>query len=580
MQVIDKNRLTLLAQLIASCAVVAACGGGSGDAGTNTLALSTETPTASASDTLAEDSTAEALRRARETAAASPAPAPVAAVAETPAPAAAVAAPAAAPAAATPAPAAATAAPAPVAATPAPAPVAATPAATPAPAPAPVAATPVDSSAPTVTTTLSSTTLNMTNPERGFYGWAGSYLNDFTSANVASIRNSQGLSLAIGLLNLASYRTQALPQTFLDNLNTKFALLRTNGLKVVVRPVYNYDGGGADASVAQVKAHLAQLAPIFAANADVIGYVQAGFIGAWGEWHDSASGLTSDANKVAIRDAVMAAVPAQFPVQFRYPYDVIKWFPTALTSANAFDGSAQSRASVHNDCFMSSDSDVGTYQSNSLTNNPQREYTKKVTEYGPFGGETCSGFSPTRQTCAQILSEGPAYHLTYLNIVFYTAFMNQWKAEGCYDQVARSMGYRFQVDQVVHPTIAARDTAIAVNVDLHNVGWSRIFSPRKLVVTLRHKTSGATIVATGSTDMRQLPSQATAATRAPVTVTIPSSAAAGEYEVLLGMPDLYTATAKDVRYSVRFANADNAAKGQAWDTTNARFNVGSTITIQ
>ncbi|CAN5645282.1 hypothetical protein BH09PSE5_BH09PSE5_45540 [soil metagenome] len=485
-----------------------------------------------------------------------PAPAPSRPVTGTPAPA---------PSAivATPAP-----APAPVAATPAPAPAAAT------PAPAPAAAT-----GPTVTATMASTTLELPNPERGFYGWTSAYFQDLNAANLQNLRDSQGLRLTLGLVNLSSYRSGAIPQSFIDTLSSKFALLRSNGVKVILRAVYNYDSGGADANAAQIKAHAAQLAPLFAANADVIAYVQAGFVGAWGEWHSSASGNTSDANKATVRDAVLSAVPSTHQVQFRYPYDMIKWYPTALTSANAFNGSAQSRTGVHNDCFMSDNTDVGTYQG-SLTNNSQRDYVKKSTEFTPFGGETCSGFSPMRQSCAQILQEGSDYHLTYLNINFYTAFMSSWKSGGCYAQVTRSMGYRFQLDAVTHPTSASRNTAIDVSVDLRNVGWSRIFSARKLVVTLRHKSSGALITAAGSTDMRTLPSQATSSTRTTVRVTVPSGAATGEYDVLLGMPDVYTTTANDSRFAVRFANADSVAKGQAWETSVGRFDVGTSLTVQ
>ncbi|CAN5348426.1 hypothetical protein BH09PSE5_BH09PSE5_19050 [soil metagenome] len=648
---LDKSRLTLLSQLMASCFALAACGGGTGADTANTAsnmvvsiadasldsrseALSVETVAAPVSSspasveaaaapavadssttvaamtevvaaTESDDNSAAALAFRRRNANAvvqTPvaAPAPVAVVAATPvaapapiavaapAPVAAAPAPVAAPA---PAPVAAPVAAAPAVVKPAPAPAAAAAAPTPAPAPAPVAApapapatapaaAPAAAAGPQVTATFASTTLNMPNPERGFYGWTSDYFQNLTAANLTNLRDSQGLRLTLGLINLSAYKTTAIPQSFLDTLTAKFAMLRSNGVKVVLRPVYNYDSSGADGSVAQIQAHAAQLAPLFTANADVIAYFQAGFIGAWGEWHDSASGNTSDANKAAIRDAVLAGIPASHPVQFRYPYDIIKWFPTALSSANAFDGSKQARSATHNDCFMSSDNDVGTYQSNALTNNPQREYTKKITEYTPFGGETCSGFSPTRQTCAQIIAEGPAYHLAYLNINFYTAFMTQWKAEGCYDQVARQMGYRLQLDQLAHPASAARNTTVSVDIDLHNVGWSRIFSARKLVVTLKHKTTGALITGTSTVDMRQLPSQASASTRAAVQVTIPSGATTGDYAVSVSLPDVYTTTAADARFAVRFANADNAATAQAWNATTGKFDVGTTLTVQ
>jgi hypothetical protein len=511
-QVIEKTRLTLLAQLIGSCAVVAACGGGGGDG----------TVTAQSTTTDGTSSSATALGQVRPTAATG-----AALTADTSS-----------------------------------------------------TLPDADDGTPKVTTTFSSTTLNMPNPERGWYGFSSQYLNSYNQSSMVNLRDQQGIRLVNSLLDLSAYRSQALPQSFLDMIGTKFAMLRTNGMKAVLRPVYNYDSSGSDANLAMIKTHLTQLAPVFAANADVIAYFQAGFIGAWGEWHNSASGNDSSAGKAAVRDALFAAIPATHAVGFRYPKDFVNWYPTVITAAQAFDGSPQSRLGMHNDCFMSNDSDVGTYSNNSLTNNPQREYVKVSSEYAPYGGETCSGFSPMRMKCSDILSEGPAYHLTYLNSVFYAAFYQQWKSEGCYDQVTRSMGYRFQIDQVIHPTIATRNTAITFNIDMRNVGWSRIFSPRKMVVTLRNTTTGAVITGTGTTDMRMLPSQATASTRAPVKVAIPSSAAPGTYEVLVALPDAWTTTATDPRQSVRFANADNAAKGQAWDATNARFDVGSTLTIQ
>jgi hypothetical protein len=456
-------------------------------------------------------------------------------------------------------------------------PVATTPTTTTASVPA---ASTSDSSAATTTATMSSTTAEIANPERGFYGWGSDYLQNLSAGNLTYIRDTQGLRLTLGLIDLSAYKTSAIPQSFLDTLTAKFAMLRTAGVKVVIRAVYNYDSSGSDANIALIKSQAAQLGTVFTANADVIGHVQAGFIGAWGEWHDSASGNTSDANKASVRDAVLAMVPSTFPVEFRYPYDTIKWFPTALTASQAFNGSAQSRIGVHNDCFMSDNTDVGTYQSSALTNNPQREYTKAITEYAPYGGETCGGFSPARMGCSDILSEGAAYHLNYLNINYYTSFTDSWKSGGCYAQVMRSMGYRFQLDQVTHPASASRNSTISVAVDLRNVGWSRIFSPRKLVVTLRNTATGALITGTGTTDMRTLPSQASASTRATVSVAIPSGAAAGTYDVLVGMPDVYSTTSSNSYFAVRFANADTAAKGQAWETSVGRFDVGTSISVQ
>jgi hypothetical protein len=342
----------------------------------------------------------------------------------------------------------------------------------------------------------------------------------------------------------------------------------------VLRVVYNYELNSPDAPLQVVMVHLNQLKPVFANNVDVIAYVQGGLVGAWGEWHSSTNDLTQPAAKAAVRDALMATVPPSIYVQFRYPHDVMAWLPAPLDAANAFKGTPQARTANHNDCFMSSPNDVGTYASApEATAVAERAYVKAATEYTPYGGETCSGFAPTRQSCADILKEGPAYHLTYLNRYFNAAFPKQWQAEGCFDEVSRQMGYRFQLDQVSHaPTV--------VDVDMKDVGWSRIFSARRLVVRLRDKESGTVIEGQGSLDLRTLPSQATTSTRVAVTVKVPAGTPQGAYAVSLGMPDILPKTMNDVRYAVRFANDDSEARGQQWDGDTARFSTGTTVTVQ
>lgn len=434
---------------------------------------------------------------------------------------------------------------------------------------------------PQVSTTLSATDLSMPNPERGFFSFV-SDLAEVTASELQYVRDDLGLRLAYSPTMLADYRSGALPQSYLNTLTAKLAVVRNQGMKLVLRFAYNYESGGDDAPLATVKQHVGQLAPLLQANADVIAYLQAGFIGAWGEWHSSTNNLATDANKAAIRDALLAAAPTSHPVQFRYPPDLIKWYPTVLSASQAFGTSAQARIAAHNDCFLSSDTDVGTYSSNSTLGDQQRAYIKALTAYTPYGGETCNAAdaSQQRRSCSAILAEGRDYHLTYLNVGYYKPFHDQWKSEGCYDEVARTMGYRLQLDAVAHPAAAQRGSSITVRVELRNLGWSRLFSARKLTVTLRHRGSGATVTGSGGADLRTLPPQATSSTTIQVPVAIPAGAATGEHDVLLSVPDIYPSTAGDVRFAIRFANQDDAAKDQAWEPAEARFRVGTRVVVQ
>jgi hypothetical protein len=446
-------------------------------------------------------------------------------------------------------------------------------------APNPSAPAPAPAPAPLTTATLSSTTADFANPERGFYGWSGDdFVTQYDTGSVQAAYNA-GQRLVFAKVELNNYRSSDLPDAWLTQLGNSFAEVRQAGMKVTLLFSYDFSAGGQDASAALIKRHIEQLRPILAANADLIPYMRAGFIGAWGEWHSSQSGNScgynapatvtctqADANRVIIRDALLANMPATTQIGFRYPPDLQKWYPSPTQ---------QSRAGLHNDCFLAGPTDSGTFE-----NASDRPYAKQLTENAAFGGETCENAeTPVRNTCADILSEGAQYHLAWLNINYAPTVLNKWRADGCFSEVSRKMGYRLQLDGVSHASEAAAGQSITVNVDLRNVGWARIFSARKLVATFKHTATGATFSAAAG-NLQTLSSQATASTRQTITVAVPAGAAKGSYTLHLGTPDIHSATAADARFAVRFANADDSAKGQAWDSTNARFKVGTVLTVK
>ncbi|MFM9901029.1 MAG: DUF4874 domain-containing protein, partial [Polaromonas sp.] len=329
-------------------------------------------------------------------------------------------------------------------------------------------------------TRFSTTTALLPNPERGFYGGSG---DDFVSAfDVGSVRAAYnaGQRLVLARVPLAAYRTTDLPASWLANLSASFAKVRAEGMKTTLLFSYDFSQGGNDATAAQIKRHLEQLQPVLQANADVIPYMRAGFIGAWGEWHSSQSGnscgynsgttpcTTADANRTIVRDALLANVPGTTQIGFRLPLDVQTWYPSATQ---------QSRAGVHNDCFLGGSTDAGTY-----SNTGARLYTQALSTHTAFGGETCDNAEvPLRITCPDILGEGALYHLAWLNANFALSFINAWKAGGCYEEVMRNMGYRLQLDALGVPPQAARGEALSLALDLRNTGWARLFSARPVV---------------------------------------------------------------------------------------------------
>ena len=62
--------------------------------------------------------------------------------------------------------------------------------------------------------------------------------------------------------------------------------------------------------------------------------------------------------------------------------------------------------------------------------------------------------------------------------------------------------------------------------------------------------------------------------------TLPAGMPAGTYDVLVALPDAAETLRSDVRYSVRPANADNASRSQAWESSLGAFRTGTLLTVR
>lgn len=427
-----------------------------------------------------------------------------------------------------------------------------------------------------VGTTFRGTDDDVANPERGMYVWAADNLTAWTQAQ-ADAQFAAGYRLVYAPVRLDRYVNEALSAQLLDEVSGGFAIARRAGLKVIPRFIYNYPAGetgyqaAQDAPLDRVLGHIDQLKPVLAANADVIAYLQAGFVGAWGEWHTSSNGLTAPAARTRIRDALLDALPANRFLQLRYPPYLMAW-------------PATTRIGVHNDCFLASNTDVGTYSEDANTRRRERDYVVALANIAPFGAETCNPadeMAPTpRADCGDILREGRQFGLTYLNDSYYRKlFHDRWQAQGCMAQVKRSMGYRFELLTLRHSAVVAAGGTGQLALTVRNRGWARAFNPRAVQLVLRERAGGAVVrIALASVDPRAWLPERTS--KAEVRFEVPGGTRGGVYDVLLALPDGAASLAGDARYSVRLANADDACKAQGWDVALGAFRTGTTLRIR
>lgn len=391
------------------------------------------------------------------------------------------------------------------------------------------------------------------NPERGFF----SQVDLAQGAPEAADIKAQGLTLAYAPAHLDAYRNKSLDDALLDSLSAGLAAVRAAGIKVTMRFVYN-DGFDPDAPKARILEHIQQVKPLLAANADVIAAFQAGFIGAWGEWHSSTNGLSTPQNRKDILLAFLDAVPVSRSVQIRTPMFKDEIFPGgALGSAEAFTGSAKARTGHHNDCFLASVDDMGTYENPIAT---WKAYVGDEGRYTPVGGETCAVNAP-RSNCPTALAELSALHFSFLNALYEPGVLAGWKTQGCMPEIQRRLGYRFTLDAAAWSSKVAPGGALGLWFDVHDDGFAALFNHRALRVVLGKGAARRTALLSKVEPVRW---EAGKLVTVKAWLRVPSDMPPGSHRLALWLPDDAPALASRPEYSVRLANPGvwDAAMGE------------------
>jgi Domain of unknown function (DUF4832)/Domain of unknown function (DUF4874) len=482
------------------------------------------------------------------------------------------------------------------------------------------------------TVTYTGSSENFPNPERGFvyqndvawpestpWGFCGQG-NNFTAYNytawntpldpaLLAEQRALGRSVVMSRYHIAAFRNGELTPEYLTFLNKDFETARQAGIKLVIRFAYNYPNGGPDAPIDRVLQHLEQLKPILQQNKDVIAYMEAGFVGCWGEWNRSSSGLSytnvdvndpttgrTSPSERQIVDKILAVLPKERMVAIRYTTRKFSYFGnedisplTPLTSSTAFDGSNRARVGHQDDCFVCNSTHGGTYW------NPRGDFTespnflKRETEFVVQGGEPGDPEStdPSEpgnvnsplSACpavAEVLREQHWSVVGLFNVQSAISAIKRWQRDGCWDEFNLKLGYRFRLVDAAIPTTGQAGTPIALSVTMANDGYARPYNPRLVEVVLRNQTTGTETrlnVATAEDKRLWLPAPGTTSAL-PINITLPIDLAAGTYDVFLNLPDPEPSIYAKANFSIRLANADT------WEPSTGYNKLLTTLTVQ
>lgn len=379
------------------------------------------------------------------------------------------------------------------------------------------------------------------NPERGFFiqgrtqeqppdnpdRWPG-----INQRGVKQKRDTENLRLVRQYYHLDLYKTRGIPQSYLDILQDDLDFIREAGMKIIPRFTYSWDrasiqpGDKNDTTKEWTLKHIETLMPILAENADVIAFVEMGFVGLWGEFWGSDSGWTTDrrdygscstlqnyietfpgrqSDREEIISRVLELLPDGIKLALRYPRDKQAMFlddPSTstslpLTSREAHTPLWKSRIGFHNDSLFTGNADEqNTFFSCDIDNatfvKSQVDWLNQDALFVPQGGELGCPYEPEYGNCQNAIEGLAERHFDALNRGYCPETLQAWRDQGCFDEITAHLGYRIRlISTTIIQTLLNPGDQLNLQFKLVNDGFGKIYNERSLEVVLRHKLTGA-----------------------------------------------------------------------------------------
>jgi hypothetical protein len=392
-------------------------------------------------------------------------------------------------------------------------------------------------------------------------------------------------------------------------------------MKAVLRFAYERDFMGRAAygpTEADIRQHTQQLKPFLEANKDVILVIQAGFIGAWGEWHSSVHGLeNSDKTKRNILARICDMAPEGRMVQVRVPE-----YKNLLKE----DTARYNRLSFHDDFIVIK---PHVWDGGMSEGTPHYEQIVKESPYLIVDGELPWGFWSVNQDPddkqggwlidgAQTARRLFLQHFTSLSAIHNYKERNAtekfsmmyWKetpisekflqenkmpfsesyflkkdgtkaARSEFEYIRDHLGYRIELQQLKAKPEWKKGTANRVELSLINRGFSTLFNEHPVFFVLideSGKVCHSTLTGVRVNDWQ--PYRPQDAQRTPLvhvvsaSIDLPPAFPAGTYQLGLWIPDGSDKLMYNLHYAIRCANSD-----VDWITTAGGHGVNTLMTV-
>lgn len=468
------------------------------------------------------------------------------------------------------------------------------------------------------------------NPERGFrlevaldvtkknYVWNPEKYPDITSylEEQSQLYSSDSVSLVQTYFYLTGAVGKDLTGEDFQTMSVFFDKLRQLGKKAVLRFAYETQFMGRASTgptLEDIVRHTQQLKPFLEENKDVIQVVQAGMIGAWGEWHSSFHGLeASDTIKRSVLKHICRMAPEGRAVQVRVPdyknlldasspdYKRISFHDDFIVvkrhvwDGNMSEGTPAFEQIVRESPWLPVDGELpwGTWSMNEDPDNPE-------------AGWLIDGIQTARRLFLQHFTSLSVIHNYKENNAKDKYSMMYWKEtpisedflrehkmpvsdgyfcrkdgskveRNVFDYIRDHLGYRIELQELTAPRRLTSQGTNQVELSLINRGFSTLFNEHPVYwVLVGQDGNVAHAVLTGArvNDWQPYQPQDSACVplvhRVAARLVVPEGLAKGTYRLGLWIPDGSDRLRYDHRFAIRCANGD----AEWWVSPDGKYGI-------
>ena len=406
------------------------------------------------------------------------------------------------------------------------------------------------------------------NPDRGFYKLIQVELQqgdeDFTrfEKQIISVENEYpDISIISFQLNLKNYTQKTeINKTKIKDINKYFSIMREHGYKVIFRVVYDSEGTkNPEPEFDMLLKQIEQLKDIYVSNKDIIFVVEAGYLGSYGEWHDGRYDKDLE-KKNKIIEKLLEIIPEEIQINLRKPQFIIDYIgnKTTISEMNAFSSEKIARLGLHNDGYLASETDLGTFEKNERTES--LKWQSAQTKYTAFGGEAQNKNS-IYNDLSNAIEDMKIRHCNYLNRTYDREVKEKWKntkytgkdpnyigIDGM-TYIQNHLGYRLLLQEC---SIKGQQASGSANVDIviNNVGFGNIIKSKK--IELIYVNEKSTYKIETNIDIRKQIQNSEYIIN--IDDKLPANMKEGKYKVYLSICEPYESLKNNSNYYIKLVN--------------------------